>query len=209
MGKLWLPWPLATEGENFEPWQFTAADGVNFNSSGGSPVGRLKNKVALITAPVIGIGQSSAKLFAHEGPKVLVNVDAKSAEDTVQLISGQCGESYALGFPADITREEDCRKMIAMAIATFGKLDTLFNNAGVVVGGTVHEIKTKVATPSLLRPFASLPHPEETRQEFIARQPVGRRGRPEEVAGAALYLASDESLFVTGITLIVNGGMSL
>ena len=253
---------------------------------------RLKNKVALITGSAVGIGQASAKLFAQEGSKVVIaDMDAIAAEETVQVINRECGETCAISVQADVTREEDCRTMIETAIEHFGKLDILFNNAGVVVGGAVHEIKTPdwdysmaanvrsiywavkyalphfraqgggviintasvaglmglkdrsvysaskaavigvtraiamdyvkdgircnclapgtVETPSLLRRFAALPHPEEARQQFIARQPMGRLGKPEDVAGAALYLASDESSFVTGITLIVDGGMSL
>jgi 2-keto-3-deoxy-L-fuconate dehydrogenase len=50
---------------------------------------------------------------------------------------------------------------------------------------------------------------EEVRKAFIARQPMGRLGRPEEIAQAALYLASDDSSFVTGQALIIDGGWSI
>jgi 2-keto-3-deoxy-L-fuconate dehydrogenase len=50
---------------------------------------------------------------------------------------------------------------------------------------------------------------EEVRKAFIARQPMGRLGRPEEIAHAALYLASDDSSFVTGQALVIDGGWSI
>jgi 2-keto-3-deoxy-L-fuconate dehydrogenase len=68
--------------------------------------------------------------------------------------------------------------------------------------GTVH-------TPSLEDRIRAQPDVEAARTAFIARQPMGRLGKPEEIAAAAVYLASDESAFVTGITLIIDGGMTL
>ena len=64
------------------------------------------------------------------------------------------------------------------------------------------------AIPSLEERIAALGDPHEARKAFVARQPMGRLGTPEEVA-AAVYLASDESVFTTGTTLIVDGGMTL
>ena len=48
-----------------------------------------------------------------------------------------------------------------------------------------------------------------SKKDFIARQPMGRLGTPEEIASLAIYLASDESEFVTGITHAIDGGMSI
>jgi 2-keto-3-deoxy-L-fuconate dehydrogenase len=50
---------------------------------------------------------------------------------------------------------------------------------------------------------------ETVRADFVARQPKGRLGKPEEIASAALYLASDESAFVTGQAMVVDGGWSI
>jgi 2-keto-3-deoxy-L-fuconate dehydrogenase len=50
---------------------------------------------------------------------------------------------------------------------------------------------------------------DEVRQAFIDRQPMGRLGTPEEVAAAAVYLASDESAFTTGTTMLIDGGFAL
>lgn len=66
-----------------------------------------------------------------------------------------------------------------------------------------------VDTPSLSRRIADASDPDVAKRAFIARQPMGRIGRAEEIAGAALYLASDESRFMTGTIMIIDGGMSL
>ena len=66
-----------------------------------------------------------------------------------------------------------------------------------------------VDTPSLSDRIAALGDPETIKKDFERRQPMGRLGSADEVAAAALYLASDESAFVTGIELVIDGGMSL
>lgn len=66
-----------------------------------------------------------------------------------------------------------------------------------------------VQTPSLDGRINALPDPEEARRAFISRQPMGRIGRAEEIAALCLYLASDESAYVTGQEFIIDGGMSL
>jgi 2-keto-3-deoxy-L-fuconate dehydrogenase len=63
-----------------------------------------------------------------------------------------------------------------------------------------------VETPSLGERIKALGNEEEARKAFIARQPMGRLGHPEEIAALALYLASDESAFVTGQEFIIDGG---
>lgn len=66
-----------------------------------------------------------------------------------------------------------------------------------------------VDTPSLGERLAVYPDPDAARAQFIARQPMGRFGTPEEIAALAVYLASDEAAFTTGSVLVVDGGMSL
>ena len=66
-----------------------------------------------------------------------------------------------------------------------------------------------VDSPSLQKRLESLPDPVAARRDFISRQPMKRFGRAEEIANAVLFLCSDESSFITGIELIVDGGMSL
>ena len=66
-----------------------------------------------------------------------------------------------------------------------------------------------IETPSLEDRIAAQGDVEKVRAAFIARQPMGRLGRPEEIAAAALYLASDESAFMTGQTIVIDGGWSI
>jgi 2-keto-3-deoxy-L-fuconate dehydrogenase len=66
-----------------------------------------------------------------------------------------------------------------------------------------------VQSPSLEQRISALGNPEKARSEFVARQPMGRIGRPEEIAALAVHLASDESSFTTGQTYIIDGGFSL
>ena len=66
-----------------------------------------------------------------------------------------------------------------------------------------------VDTPSLGDRIAAHPDPKAARAEFIARQPMGRLGTPQEIAALAVYLASDEAAYTTGSVHVVDGGMSL
>ncbi|XP_077976928.1 dehydrogenase/reductase SDR family member 6-like [Glandiceps talaboti] len=63
-----------------------------------------------------------------------------------------------------------------------------------------------VDTPSLQERIDAQPNPEQARADFIARQPIGRVGKAEEIAALAVYLASDESAFTTGTAMVVDGG---
>ncbi len=66
----------------------------------------------------------------------------------------------------------------------------------------------RVETPWVAQRLAEYPDPEKARREMTATQAVGRMGRPEEVAAAAVYLASDEASFVTGTAFMIDGGWS-
>ena len=89
---------------------------------------RLKDKVALITGGASGIGKETALLFAREGAQVvLTDVDEAGGHD----VMGQSGEK-ARFIRADVSKAADCEAMVAYAEKEFGKLDILFNNAGIM-----------------------------------------------------------------------------
>ncbi len=250
---------------------------------------RLSGKVALITGGTSGIGEATAKLFAREGAKVAITGRrAELGEAVVAEIKRAGGE--ALFVAADVTRAEDCRQSIDATIAAFGRIDMLFNNAGIVTQGTLEEtsekewmrtfdvnvkgtyLMTKLALPIMraqgggvivnnasdwgivggpgytaysaskgaivlltksvalevardhIRVNAVCPGDtyverwcvDERRDGSISFEeelkamgeelPIGRVGTVEEIASAVLFLASDESSFMTGATLIVDGG---
>ena len=92
---------------------------------------RLDGKVALITGAGAGIGRESAKLFAAEGASVVcVDVDEKAALNALRDIHDIGGT--AMTVRADVSKAEDCRAMVEAAEAAYGKLDILFNNAGIM-----------------------------------------------------------------------------
>ena len=238
---------------------------------------RLEGKVCVITGAASGIGAEAAGLFAEQGARV-VGVDVNA---------GAAGE---LSIEADVTDEEQVRGVYERARSELGRIDVLFNNAGInpgddvsvldtsleawqrvqdtnlrsvflcckhgiphlleagggsvintasfvaVMGAAVSQVSytaSKGAVLSLSRELgvefaargvrvnALCPGPVNTPllQELFAKDPdkaahrlvhlpMGRFGEPREIAQAALFLASDESSYVTAATFMVDGGLS-
>ena len=249
---------------------------------------RLQDKVALITGGGSGIGYHTAMLFAKEGASVVVvDINDTGGEQTVQDITAQGGN--AVYVHADVSKSDDCERMIKVAEDTYGALHILFNNAGIshaedddaintsedvwdltmqinvkgvflgckyglpalrrAGGGSIINTASFVAslgaaTPQLaytaskgavlsmtrelatiharegIRVNALCPGPlrtellmkylntEEKKQRRLVHIPMGRFGEAEEIAYAVLYLASDESSFVTGTNFLVDGGIT-
>jgi len=96
---------------------------------GRHKIGRLDNKVAIITGGCSGIGRAMAVLFAGEGARVVVACrNASNGEETVSLIRDAGGE--ALFIRTDVSQTEDVKRMVGVAVDVYGKLDVLVNNAG-------------------------------------------------------------------------------
>jgi NAD(P)-dependent dehydrogenase (short-subunit alcohol dehydrogenase family) len=247
---------------------------------------RFVNKVALITGGGSGIGRATALLFAQEGAKVAINDKSNSGQDVANEIKSLGSQSIFIqgGVEDPISAE----RMVAETIKAFGRLDILFNNAGILVPGRVDNISLEdwertmavnvrgvflvsryaiehlrkqgggvivntassiwekggknrsayatskgavvTLTKSMAADYASdnirvncvvpgaidtkflnqrlleLGGFEEGRKALAAANPLGRIGRPEDIASGVLYLASDEASWVTGIALKITGG---
>ena len=246
---------------------------------------RLEGKVCLITGAGSGIGQASARLFADEGARVIVaDIDLAAATATAEAI-GQVAEQI------DVTDEAQTVELADRVVERFGRIDVLFNNAGIAGVGDVvettpelfdrvmrvnvrgvylmsravaphmikqrsgsiinmssgiaevglarrvsyaaskgavysmtksmqvdlapHGVRVNALLPgTILTPFVerylkeSYRDPEEGMAAIRKRQLSNDLGRPEDVALAALFLASDESRFMMASGLVVDGGMT-
>ena len=97
---------------------------------------RLEDKVAIVTGAgtrgeIAGTGQAASILMAREGAKILLcDIDIDRAEETLNVIEKEDGIGKI--FIGDVTSEKDCEAMINESIKQFGKLDILFNNAGIM-----------------------------------------------------------------------------
>ena len=102
----------------------------NIFNKGGSLMGRLENKVAIVTGGNSGIGSATASLFCKEGAKVVIA--ARREEENrkiVDEITAQGGEIIAV--QADLSKMEDCKRVVDETIQRFGRIDILVNNAGI------------------------------------------------------------------------------
>lgn len=91
---------------------------------------RFQNKVVIITGSSRGIGKATAILFAKEGAKVVVNCERRSAE--AQKVVETIGISNAFFIQANVSKENDVKRLVSKSIKKFGKVDVLVNNAGAI-----------------------------------------------------------------------------
>lgn len=250
---------------------------------------KLQGKVAVITGAGSGVGEASAKLFAKEGAKVVVvDIKTETGKEVVKQIKENGGEATFLR--ADVSLAADAENMIQTAVKSYGRLDILFNNAGlpgekfeetteekwrrvldvnltgpflacmyavpvmkkqgggnIISTASIAAMKAGGRSPAynaskggllmltkglaftlakfnirvncicpgsvdtnLTDAFMDYPKTDEERRKRqatrVAKIPMGRAASPEEIASVALFLASDDSSYITGVALPVDGG---
>jgi len=249
--------------------------------------GRLESKVAIVTGGASGMGLATVRRFLLEGASVVIgDLNADNGRAVIEALNAEGYEDKIRFTVTDVSVEDDVAAMTELAVDTFGRLDVVFNNAGIggafgpiteievddwdatfnilvrsVFLGTKHAARVmmdqgeggsiintasiagmgggagpqaysaaKAAVVSLSKTtavelaeadirvnaicpgviFTPLMHSgnEEQAEEVIAEiQPLSKRGEGSDIAGMALFLASDDSLFVTGQEHIVDGGL--
>jgi 3-oxoacyl-[acyl-carrier protein] reductase len=103
-------------------------------------MGKLDNKVAVITGSGRGIGRATAVLFAKEGASVVINdIDSDAAEEAVKEIEA-IAPGKVTSYVGDITKVENAEKLMEKAVEKFGKIDILVNNAGITRDAMVHKM---------------------------------------------------------------------
>jgi NAD(P)-dependent dehydrogenase (short-subunit alcohol dehydrogenase family) len=247
---------------------------------------QFSGKVALITGGNAGIGRAAAVAFAREGAKIVVSARrVEEGEQTIHMIRESGGE--AIFVQADVSKTIDIQTLLDTTIATFGRLDFAFNNAGIegtpfipladyseeawdeviginlkgvwlsmkyqiphllkqkgsaivnmssvagLVGGYVgaayyaskhgvvgltkaaaleyaeQGLRVNAVAPAVIRtPMTErwLLQDPAVAAKVTAKHPIGRIGKPEEVAAAVLWLCSDAASFTTGHVLPIDGG---
>jgi NAD(P)-dependent dehydrogenase (short-subunit alcohol dehydrogenase family) len=153
---------------------------------------RLKGRIAIVTGAASGLGLATSKRFAAEGATVVM-VDRR--EDAVRQAAEECGQGLD-PIAADITKSADLAALRDHVATTYGPADVLFANAGIATfapfGEVTEDAFDRTVATNLKGTFFNTP--------------LGRPGQPDDISAAALYLASDDSAFVTGIELLVDGG---
>ena len=235
----------------------------------------------VVTGAAKGIGRATAELFAHEGALlVLTDVDEAGLGELRERLAGEDIEVETV--VGDVSRPEDAKRMIGVAVERFGRIDILVANAGVIPLSTIVDatpedwdhvmavdgrgmfltckyaieemlktgggsivclssisglagqaqqaaygpakfiatgltkhlavewaergIRVNAVAPGTILTEAVAELPNEYKEPMLKAHPIGRLGEPSEVASAILFLASDESSFVTGAVLPVDGG---
>eukprot|EP01030_Chromulinospumella_sphaerica_P010166 gene10166-9974_t len=167
---------------------------------------RLHNKVCLVTGAASGIGLAIAEAFLREGAKVLLtDIDVANGESAVARLQE---EGLAADFHVhDASSQEQWQQVMDAVQQRWGRLDVLVNNAGIAI---IADVETLTLAQWRKTNAVNLDGVVEQAQQFQGflqqRIPMGRVGAPEEIAKAALFLASDDSSYVTGTDLVVDGG---
>jgi NAD(P)-dependent dehydrogenase (short-subunit alcohol dehydrogenase family) len=247
---------------------------------------RLSGQVAIVTGAGSGIGEAAAHAFAREGARVvLVGRREALLADTAEAIAAAGGEAMAAG--GDVSKAEDAERVVARAVAHFGRLDHLFNNAGIMGSGKpivdmeesafdeilainlkgpwlmtraalramipsgwrgtivntssflstaatagssgysaskagldamiralaleagAHGIRINNINPGVIDTPMLRAHGAEIIPPLAARAALGRIGTPGDIADVAVWLCTDEARFITGQSILVDGGFTI
>src|SRR6266536_790164 len=161
---------------------------------------RLKHRTAIITGAGSGIGRASALLFAAQGACVaLVDRDAGGLQETMAAL--RAANSDGSVHVGDVSDADFAAKGAIVSLTRTMALD--FATDGIRVNAIA---PGAIDTPMLRRSFARHIDPEPVREASRNRHAMKRFGKAEEVAEAALHLASDASSFTTGTVMVVDGG---
>jgi NAD(P)-dependent dehydrogenase (short-subunit alcohol dehydrogenase family) len=250
--------------------------------------GRLEGRVAVITGGASGMGRSTVLRFLEEGASIVVaDLNEGTGKETLELAEKQKAAARIRFIRTDVSREADVEAMIELAMTEFGRLDVVFNNAGIGgaigslletevddwdftfavltrgvflgikhgaramkatgLGGSIintssvaglsggagpaaysaakaavinltraaalelaeHRIRVNAICPGgILTPLLHRGNPDVVKRRLDGLQPWPEAGTGENIAGAALFLASDDAAFVTGESLLVDGGLT-
>jgi meso-butanediol dehydrogenase / (S,S)-butanediol dehydrogenase / diacetyl reductase len=249
--------------------------------------GKLEQKVAVVTAGGAGIGAATVRRFAHEGAAVVVaDLSGSRAEQVRAEVAAAGGRAAAIKM--DAADSQAVEATIKLALDSFGRLDILFNNAGMAEVSLLHDTSIeswqRVIAVTLTSTFLGLKYAipimrrqrsgavintasisgmhgdygmgsynaakagvinltrtaalenakhgirvncvcpgaintrvaqvlakeraDEFRRVMGAAHPIGRMGEPEEIANTVTFLASDEASFITGASIVVDGGVT-
>jgi len=169
---------------------------------------KLKGKVSIITGAGSGIGKASAELFAAEGSMVVVcDINAEAGEEVAQKIKDSGGEAAFL--KVDVASGDDAKRMIDTTVDSYGRLDILFNNAGVAgetLDDTTEEKFRKVIDINLTGPFLACMYatPQMRRQGGGTFINTGSIGGLQAMGRSPAYTASKGGLVMLTRALARN-----